>query len=272
MIKTTSMFAMTLLATSTMALAQESDPVANSSAASPEAVPATAPTEPTPAPPSQPAASQPAPVAQVTAPEVAAMPEVNSSDPRIGWGHGARAPMYASFILSAGALSEDSGNRLTTRDSKLLDGFGGIFRIGAVLDTHNRVGARMQSFVRPTKKILLDSTTTTTSGDTPWGAVSFGYIGPEYLFNSDFGLYAGGSVGVAAVASTKDLDKSDDSSNKLQRASAGGAAFVSVGYEWRASKWFAMNVEAYGGLYHGVDDNDTSMNSGLFGFGMGAGF
>jgi len=36
-------------------------------------------------------------------------------------------------------------------------------------------------------------------------------------------------------------------------------------------KWFAMNVEAFGGLYRGVDDNDNGMKGSLFGFAMGAG-
>jgi hypothetical protein len=47
---------------------------------------------------------------------------------------------------------------------------------------------------------------------------------------------------------------------------------VSVGYEWRANKWFAMNAELFAGLYHGVDDNEKSMNGGLFGLAMGVGF
>jgi hypothetical protein len=45
-----------------------------------------------------------------------------------------------------------------------------------------------------------------------------------------------------------------------------------LGYEWRANKWFAMNAEIYGALYHGIDDNEKSMNNALFGLGMGAGF
>ena len=45
-----------------------------------------------------------------------------------------------------------------------------------------------------------------------------------------------------------------------------------LGYEWRANKWFAMNAEIYGALYHGIDDNEKSMNNALFGLGMGVGF
>jgi hypothetical protein len=33
-----------------------------------------------------------------------------------------------------------------------------------------------------------------------------------------------------------------------------------------------MNAELYGGLYHGIDDNENSMNGSLFGVAMGVGF
>ncbi|HEX7598297.1 MAG TPA: hypothetical protein VF518_08785 [Polyangia bacterium] len=195
----------------------------------------------------------------------------NAPQPYTGWGRGLRAPIYVSLMMTAGAYGEDGSNRLTTRDSKLLEGVGGVFRIGAVLDPHHRLGGRMQSFFRPTKQILRDPADTTTTND--WGAVTFGYIGPEYIYATDFGLYAGGSIGFGFAMSTKKLDSHDDHNNdNLERGSAGGAGILSLGYEWRANKWFAMNAEVYGGLYHGIDDNEKSMNGGLFGMGMGVGF
>jgi hypothetical protein len=182
--------------------------------------------------------------------------------------------MYVNLMLSVGALGEDGSNRLTTRDSKILEGFGGMLRLGAVLDEHHRLGARLQSFVRPTKKILQESTTTTAATSDEWGAVSFGYVGPEYLYTTDLGLYAGASVGIGFAMSSRQVKNENDDAktDHIERGSAGAAGFLSLGYEWRANKWFALNVEAYGGLYRGVDDNDNGMNGSLFGFAMGAGF
>jgi hypothetical protein len=218
------------------------------------------------------APAPPAPVvgvAQAQAVELELSP-VGAPDPYTGWGRGVRAPIYVNLMLSAGALTEDGSNRLTTRDSKVLEGFGGVLRVGAVLGKHHRLGARMQSFVRPTKKILLDPPAATDT-NAEWGAVSMGYVGPEYLYTSDLGLYAGGSLGVAGAMSRSKVDHDDDDKH-VERGSAGIAGIASVGYEWRANKWFAMNAEAFGGLYHGIDDNENSMNGALFGLGVGMGF
>jgi hypothetical protein len=180
--------------------------------------------------------------------------------------------MYVNLMLSVGAFGEDGDNRLTTRDGKVLEGAGGLFRIGAVLGQHHRLGGRIQSFVRPTKKVALDVGSTAAPTDS-WGAVTFVYTGPEYLYDTDFGLYGGGSVGIGAAMSSRDVTNADtDDKHEPEKASAGVAGMLSLGYEWRASKWFAMNVEAFGGLYHGVDDNENSMNGGLFGLAMGVGF
>ena len=236
--------------------------------------------------PGAPAAAQPAPTPEAPLPAPAVLPapppvqdlaaevgarQPSEPQPYKGWGRGVRAPIYVNMMMTAGAYGEDGSNRLTTRDSKILEGVGGVFRIGAVLDQHHRLGGRLQSFFRPTKKILYDSTDTTTTND--WGAVTFGYIGPEYLYTTDFGLYAGGSIGFGFAMSTKKLDQNDhDKSDNIERGSAGGAGILSLGYEWRANKWFAMNAEVYGGLYRGIDDNENAMNGGLFGMGMGVGF
>jgi hypothetical protein len=172
-------------------------------------------------------------------------------------------------MMTAGALGEDGGNRLTTRDSKILEGIGGVLRIGAVIGPRHRIGARMQSFVRPTKKIALDPGSDT-SATNQWGAVSFLYGGPEYIYDTDFGLYAAGSIGLAGAMSTRKND--DDKGSNLERGSAGAAGILSLGYQWRANKWFALNAEIFGGLYHGIDDNENSMNGSLFGLALGAGF
>jgi hypothetical protein len=234
-------------------------------------------------PPEAPALAPTAPAGEappaMPVPEVAkpALPETvtaaaNEPAPETGWGRGLRAPMYVNMMLFAGGFAEDGDNRLTTRDSKLLEGGGGLFRIGAVLDRHHRLGGRLQSFVRPTKKVALapDATAPTTS---EWGAVTFGYFGPEYLYTSDLGFYGGASLGVGFAVSSRNVEHGD--SNKdgdVEKASGGVAGMLSAGYEWRANKWFALNVEAFAGLYHGVDDNENTMNGGIFGLGMGVGF
>ena len=215
-----------------------------------------------------------APVAEIVvaepAPPLVAPP--SEPEPDTGWGRGERAPMYVNVMLFAGALGEDGDNRLTLRDSKLLEGGGGLFRVGAVLGRHHRLGARLQSFVRSTKKVALDPGSTPSTEDT-WGVVTFGYFGPEYLYTTDLGIYGGVSLGVGAAMTARDVE--DDNARDRddpEKASAGLASMVSLGYEWRASKWFALNVEAFGGLYHGVDDDENGMNGGVFGLGMGAGF
>jgi hypothetical protein len=229
----------------------------------PEAAPLAEPPEPPP-----PAlAARPVPPAAVEDVSAASEPQ-----PYTGWGRGVRAPMYVNLMLSAGGFGEDGDNRLTTRDSKLLEGFGGIFRVGAVLGPHHRLGARMQSFVRPTKKVALEPDATATPTDR-WGAVSFAHVGPEYLYASDLGIYGGASLGLGFAMSSRDVENDDsDTKDHLEKASAGVSGVLSLGYEWRASKWFAMNAEIFGGLYHGVDDDEVSMNGGLFGLAMGVGF
>jgi hypothetical protein len=231
--------------------------------------------------PAPPSSATPAPIPPPPAPVAVAVPMTvpEGPEPAVGWGRGRRAPMYVSLMLGAGILGEDGNNRLTTRDSKALEGVTGILHIGATLSEHSRIGARLQSFVRPTKKLVYD--TPPADGNTDkWGAVSFGYVGPEYIYTTDFGLYFGGSVGLAAAGSNRDIDDDHDSStnrhgdhhDNFERAAGGLGGILSLGYEWRVSKWFAMNAELFGGGYSAIDDNDDSMKGGLFGFAMGAGF
>lgn len=228
---------------------------------------------PAPPPSATPAPIPPPPVAE---PAPAAVVVPAGPEPAIGWGRGQRAPMYASLLLGAGLLGEDGDNRLTTRDSKALEGVTGILRIGATLSEHSRLGARLQSFVRPTKKLVYE--TPPADGRTDkWGAVSFAYAGPEYIYTTDFGLYVAGSVGLAVAASNRDIDHDDDDDgddddHDLERGAGGLGAMVSLGYEWRVSKWFAMSAEVFGGGYSAIDDDDNSMKGGIFGFAMGAGF
>jgi hypothetical protein len=215
---------------------------------------------------------QPEPAKPEPPAAAAAAPASSETPPYIGWGRGLRAPIYVNLMLSAGALGEDGGNRLTTRSSKILEGGGGVFRIGAVINQHHRLGGRLQSFIRPTKKVEPDPASTAVATDS-WGAVTFGYAGPEYLYTDGLGFYGGGSLGVAGAVSSRKTDVSgSDTKNHREKAALGVAAMLSAGYEWRANKWFAMNAELYGGLYHLVDDNEDAMNGSIFGVAMGVGF
>jgi len=258
-------------ATMSGAFAGESEADANGSPPSaPQAQVAPAPEVAMPAPtPVFPPPSDQVAAVSAPAPVVSSVP--SGPEPYTGWGRGQRAPIYINLMMAAGAYGEDGSNRLTTRDSKILEGFGGVLRIGAVLDRHHRIGGRLQSFVRPTKKVILDPPATTTTTD-EWGVVTFGFAGPEYIYTTDFGLYAGGSIGIGGAMSASKIGDDNDKNDHLERGSAGAAGIASLGYEWRANKWFAMNAEIYGGLYRGIDDNENGMNGGLFGLAMGVGF
>ena len=229
---------------------------------------------------SDPANSEPAPTS--SNPTVASAPQPAAPEPpALGWRHGKRAPVYVGVMLLGEGFVEDTHRRLTTRKTPTLEGIGGLLRAGAVLDLHNRVGVRMQSFFRPTKRVIRDQTSVVESGTNDWGSVEFGYIGPEYLYITDAGIYVAGSLGVGGVMSQSSMDPGDDCTDcrvhrhhdtDIERGSVGGGAMASVGYEWRSSKWLALHLEAFGGVYHGLDDNERVMNNALFGLGMGLGF
>jgi hypothetical protein len=232
------------------------------------AAPATALAQDVPPAPEATAAST-APAASAQA--AAATPQ---SEPAIGWGRGRRAPMYVNLMMLGGGMVEDSDNRLTTRDGRTLEGVGGLLRIGAVLSDEHRLGVRLQSFVRPTKKIVRDEPLP--AGTNPdWGTANFTFAGPEYIYTLPSGFYGAASTGVGLAFTNNDIDKCHDcgsGKDNLEHGAAGVAGLVSLGYEWRLSKWFAMNVEAHGGVFRGVDDDERSMTTTMFGIGMGAGF
>ncbi len=204
--------------------------------------------------------------------------EALSPQPDVGWGRGKRAPVYFNVMLLAEGFGEDPHYRLTTRSSRLLEGGGGLLRLGGNFGLHHRVGLRMQSFMRPTKKVL--ATSPSTVGTDEWGMVAFGYIGPEYLYTTESGIYFGGSLGVAGAMSQDRVDCHDHCGDcgttndhcGIDKGNVGGAAMASLGYELRMSKWFALNVEAFGGVYRGIDDDEKAMNGSIFGLGLGVGF
>lgn len=202
-----------------------------------------------------------------------------SLEPVKGWRRGRHAPIYVGALLLGEGFVEDGQMRLTGRETRTLEGVGGLLRAGAVLGEHSRLGVRLQTFSRPTKTVLNED------GSRPspqrWGGVQFGYIGPEYLYVTDSGVYFAGSVGIAGVVSTREADcttnwraceDDGDHQTDVQRGTGGGAALASIGYEWRLHKWFAINAEAFGGVYGGLDEDEQTMNGTIFGIGVGAGF
>ncbi len=193
-----------------------------------------------------------------------------------------RAPIYADVLVLGELYQEDSDYRLTTRKTRGLEGAGGLFRIGATLNPNLRLGLRVQSFMRPTKKVLRQPAAE--PGHAPWGSVQFGYAGPEVLFVSESGWYAAGSLGVAGSSSVSDLGCDDDMGHcdndnegrhhddDIERGSLGAGAMVSVGYEWRLYKWFSLSAELFGGGYGGFAKNEKGTGGAVAGLGMGLGF
>lgn len=197
-----------------------------------------------------------------------------NGEPLRGWRRGRLAPIYARALLLGEGFVEDSGMRLTGRETRTLEGAGGLFRAGAVLGEHSRVGVRLQTFTRPTRTVLNEDGSR--ASPQAWGTVNLGYIGPEYLYVTDSGVYFAGSVGLAGVVSARQDDCSSRCSNRhnddVQRSVGGGAALASIGYEWRLHKWLALSAEVFGGVYGGVNEDEQKMNGGIFGAGVGAGF
>ena len=202
------------------------------------------------------------------------------------WSEGARPPVYLNVMIAGGGFVEDDTNRLTTRDSNTLQGIGGILRVGGVLNEHSLLGARLQSFYRPTKMIrwaLPLASSEQQLVQSGWGQVYYGYLGPEYTYLTRFGLYASGSLGLATTLAGDDAAGcspgflgcgwgEDIDNGGYNRGSIGFGAMASLGYEWRIHRWFAMNAELFLGYYHGVDQDERDMDTGLFGLAAGIGF
>lgn len=192
---------------------------------------------------------------------------------------GGRPPWYAGVLLSMAGYAEDPDYRLTTRKTRVLEGFSGTLRLGGVIDAHNRLGVRMQGFVRPTRALVRDDL-----ANRDWGSVQVGFIGPEYIYTSASGVYAAASVGIAGATSSQGSSCDDGGyygggyydrcghHDDTLRGSFGGGAIASLGYEWRVARWFAVSTEAFGGVLLGMNDEEQSTTSEVFGVGIGFGF
>jgi len=188
---------------------------------------------------------------------------------------GGRPAWYADMMIAWAGYAEDPDYRLTTRKTRLLEGGSGLIRLGGVIDAHNRVGVRMQGFLRPTRALVRDNML-----DHDWGSVQVGFIGPEYIYTTTSGVYAAASVGFAGASSSLDHSSCNDSyyygrcdhGDGTLRSSFGGGALASLGYEWRLRRWLTLSAEAFGGVLFGLTDQEKSTQSEVFGVGVGVGF
>jgi hypothetical protein len=190
---------------------------------------------------------------------------------------GGRPTWYAGMLVYGAGFAEDPDYRLTTRKTRLLEGVSGTLRLGGVIDAHSRFGVRMQGFLRPTKALVGDPVP---YANRDWGSVQVGFIGPEYIYTTSRGVYAAASVGIAGASSSDGSDCRDRGyyggcdrhHDNTLRSSFGGGALASLGYEWRVARWFAISTEVFGGVLLGMNDQEQSTTSEVFGAGIGIGF
>lgn len=191
-----------------------------------------------------------------------------------------RPPFYVNTMLFGGAMREDASNRLTSKQNTDLEGYGYILRTGAVVNDRHLIGLVFQGYLRETRSVL-DSQ----GGDGEIGMIHAYHIGPEYRYQTDFGLYIGGSLGLALNLADNDITGDNDDSpscdsigclnDYLERSDdslALGVGMMGVlGYEYRPTKWFALNVEAFVTFINAIDENERSMNTVVSGLALGVG-
>jgi hypothetical protein len=191
-----------------------------------------------------------------------------------------RPNFYVNGMVFGASLSEDGDNRLTSRGGKDLEGSGLILRTGGVIKDQHLLGVLFQGYWRGTDSVL-DSA----GGDDKLGMVHAYHIGPEYRYQTSFGLYFGGSLGLGM--NFADNDMSDDGGDEPGCNSAScfedyldrnndhlavGVGLVGViGYEFRPTKYFALNAEAFVTHISAMDENERSMDTTIAGFAIGIG-
>lgn len=186
-------------------------------------------------------------------------------------------PAYFNLLIFGGFIVEDGANRLTAHKRQTLQAGGLALRAGGIIDDMHLVGVRMQGIVRATKSVL--DAGGSDNGD--WGAVVMPFIGPEYRFLAPFGLYVGGSIGMAGIVAATDGRCDEDCFGDSYceeecyedhvRGVVSWGGILNVGYQLRVTRFFSMNIEVFGGFFRGVDSNDETMRNGIFGFGLGFG-
>jgi hypothetical protein len=190
-----------------------------------------------------------------------------------------RPPAYFNFMVTGSMVHEDPGNRLTLRDRRGFATPGIALRAGGVVGQRHLVGLFFQGNWRSTRTVV-DSV----GDDRKWGAISSWYVGPEYRFITDFGLYAGASLGFAYTfadnhvggGGSPDCNRFSCLAEHMRRTDDQGIPGVGVravlGYEYRFRRNLALNVEAFGGVLHGEDEDDAAMTLPTYGLALGVGF
>jgi len=187
-----------------------------------------------------------------------------------------RPPFYVNGMVLGGMFHEDDDNRMTSRDSSALMGAGLAFRGGWIIDDRHFIGGLFQGYWRSTRTVLDEQ-----GGDNYWGAVSTYYIGPEYRFATRAGLYFGASVGAAMALAINEFDTGegpdcnsvDCVEDHLRETdnhwSFGFGLRGTIGYEYRLRRNLGLNIEAFGGLLQGRDEDDHSMTTPTWGLALG---
>ncbi|MCP4601219.1 MAG: hypothetical protein GY847_11960 [Proteobacteria bacterium] len=191
---------------------------------------------------------------------------------------GERPPFYVNFMLSGAMLHEDSDNRLTSYDSSGLITPGLALRAGGVVKKDHLIGGIFQANWRATQKVLDN-----VGGDNEWGEVANFYVGPEYRYQTQFGLYAGASLGFVYTLADNSFDGDDEPDcssydcleDHMERSDDQGVPGVGaravVGWEYRFKRTLAINVEAFGGFFHGENEDDENMTTPTYGLALGVG-
>ena len=191
-----------------------------------------------------------------------------------------RPNFYLNFLLTGSILHEDKDHRLTSYDSSALATPGLALRAGGVVRGHHLIGALFQTNWRPTRKVL-DSQ----GGDNEWGEVANFYLGPEYRYQTGFGLYLGGSVGFAYSFVDNSIERSEGIEPRcnshecledyLRVTDDSGIPGVGVravvGYEFRIKRTLALNVEVFAGVFDGENEHHEQMALGTYGLALGIG-
>jgi hypothetical protein len=190
-----------------------------------------------------------------------------------------RPRAFVNVMLSGAMVHEDPDNRLTHRRRSAFAVPGIALRAGGVVGRHHLIGGLFQGNWRSTR-MALDRA----EGDREWGAISSWSIGPEYRYQTSFGLYAGGSLSFAYTFADDDVGGGGSPDCNLYRCLEehlqesddqgipGVGARAVLGYEVRLRRTLAVNGEAFVGVLHGDDEHDVAMTLPTYGLAVGVGF
>ncbi|NOZ86069.1 MAG: hypothetical protein GXP49_07365 [Deltaproteobacteria bacterium] len=192
-----------------------------------------------------------------------------------------RPAFYLNWMITGAVLGEDEGNKFTDRKSNALAGIGLTFRGGAIIDNRHMIGGRLQTFIHLTKAILDKY-----EPDYKLGSIFQITMGPEYRYRTPFNLTFGFCLGLGITAIDNDINGSNSSEPDVDiwigdehynesdnnRSVVSLAALAELGYEFRFGYWFGLQLELFGGLYHGFDNDARQVNNLIIGTSVGIGF